>query len=169
VRDAIVIEAEPAEDERGFFARTFDREMFAERGMVTDYQQWSISYNRGRGTLRGLHYQTAPYSETKLVRCTRGVIYDVVVDLRAGSPTYRMWMAETLSAENRNLLYVPVGCAQGFLTLAEHAEVHYFISAPYHPECAAGVRWNDPAFGITWPEPVQTISTRDAGYPDFDA
>lgn len=163
-----VLEPDPIADERGFFARTFDRDDFIARGLPAEFVQWSTSYNRRAGTLRGLHYQRAPHAETKLVRCIAGSIFDVVVDLRPTSPTYRRWMAETLSAGNRHALYIPEGCAHGFLTLEEHAEVQYFISEPYRPESAAGVRWDDPALGIAWPKPVQVISGRDAGYPDLE-
>jgi dTDP-4-dehydrorhamnose 3,5-epimerase len=164
---AWVIEAEQLGDERGFFARTWDADEFAERGLNPRLAQCSISYNRARGTLRGLHYQAAPFEEAKLVRCTAGAIFDVVVDLRPESSSFKGWFGEELSAENRRALYVPEGCAHGFLTLADDSEVHYQISQFYAPESARGVRWDDPAFGITWPGEVVVINDRDRTYPDF--
>jgi dTDP-4-dehydrorhamnose 3,5-epimerase len=162
-----VIEPERHEDERGFFARTWDPQEFAERGLNPDLAQCSLSFNRARGTLRGLHYQAAPQEEAKLVRCTAGAIFDVAVDLRPGSATFRDWFGVELSAENRLALYVPEGCAHGFLTLADDSEVHYQISQAYVPEAGRGVRWNDPAFGIEWPGEVVVINERDGSYPDF--
>jgi dTDP-4-dehydrorhamnose 3,5-epimerase len=162
-----VIEAERIEDERGFFARTWDFEEFAEQGLNPKLAQCSISFNRIRGTLRGLHYQGVPYEEAKLVRCTAGAIFDVALDLRPGSATIGEWFGIELSAENRRALYVPEGCAHGFLTLDDGCEVHYQISQPYSPEAARGVRWDDPAFAITWPDEVVVINERDRSYPDF--
>lgn len=164
---AWVIEPERLEDERGFFARTWDVDAFAERGLDPRLAQCSISYNHARGTLRGLHYQVAPHEEAKLVRCTAGVIFDVAVDLRPASPTFREWLGIELSAANRLALYVPEGCAHGFLTLDDDSEVHYQISQPYIPEASRGVRWNDTGFGITWPDEVVVINERDRSYPDF--
>jgi dTDP-4-dehydrorhamnose 3,5-epimerase len=162
-----IIEPEPKSDERGMFARTWCRRDFAERGLAADWVQSSVSFNPLRGTLRGLHYQDMPHPETKLIRCTRGALYDVVVDLRPGSPTYGCHAAVELSAENRRELYVPGGLAHGFQTLSGDTEVLYFISEYYRPELARGVRWNDPAFGIRWPLAVAIISDRDNSYPDF--
>jgi dTDP-4-dehydrorhamnose 3,5-epimerase len=167
IRGAWLIEPERLEDERGFFARTWDPEEFAERGLNTDLAQCSISYNRARGTLRGLHYQAAPHEEAKLVRCTAGAIFDVAVDLRPNSSSFRGWFGVELSAENRLALYVTEGCAHGFLTLADDSEVHYQISQGYEPDAARGVRWNDPAFAIKWPGEVVVINERDRCYPDF--
>ena len=164
---AWVIEAERVEDERGFFARTWDAEQFAEHGLNPRLAQCSISYNRARGTLRGLHYQVAPNEEAKLVRCTAGAIFDVALDLRPESASFRRWFGVELSAENRRALYVPEGCAHGFLTLDDGCEVHYQISRSYTPEAAAGVRWNDPLFAIRWPGEVVVINARDRSYPDF--
>jgi dTDP-4-dehydrorhamnose 3,5-epimerase len=166
---AWVIEAERLEDQRGFFARTWDTNEFAERGLNPRLVQCSISFNRARGTLRGLHYQAAPHEEAKLVRCTAGAIFDVVVDLRPDSPTFRGWFGVELSAENRLALYVPETCAHGFLTLDDDCEVHYQISEFYAPEAARGVRWDDPAFAITWPAEVVVMNERDRSYPDFQA
>jgi dTDP-4-dehydrorhamnose 3,5-epimerase len=162
-----VIEPERLEDERGFFARTWDPDEFAERGLNPELAQCSISFNSVRGTLRGLHYQAAPHEEAKLVRCTAGSIFDVAVDLRPGSSMFRDWFGVELSAENRLALYVPEGCAHGFLTLADDSEVHYHISQAYVPEAGRGVRWNDPAFAIRWPGEVVVINERDGSYPDF--
>ncbi|HEX8723372.1 MAG TPA: dTDP-4-dehydrorhamnose 3,5-epimerase [Pyrinomonadaceae bacterium] len=165
---AFVVEPEPAADERGLFARTFCREEFAALGLDTRVAQCSTSYNRRRGTLRGLHYQAEPYPEAKLVRCTAGSVYDVLVDLRADSPAFRRWFAVELTASNRRALYVPAGLAHGFQTLEDDSEVFYQISEFYHPECARGVRWDDPAFGVRWPESdARVISGRDRAFPDF--
>ena len=131
--------------------------------------QCSISFNSRKGTLRGIHYQVPPHAEAKVVRCTRGAIYDVVVDLRPDSPTYRKWSAVVLTAEKRNMVYVPEGCAHGFLTLKDESEVFYQMSEFYNPESARGVRWDDPAFNIMWPEKVAVISERDRTYPDFES
>ena len=164
---AWVIEPQRHEDERGFFARTWDPDEFAGRGLNPELAQCSISFNRARGTLRGLHYQAAPHEEAKLVRCTAGAIFDVAVDLRPGSPTLRDWFGVELSAENRLALYIPEGCAHGFLTLADDSEVHYQISQAYVPDAGRGARWDDPAFAIRWPGEVVVINDRDASYPDF--
>jgi dTDP-4-dehydrorhamnose 3,5-epimerase len=162
-----VIEPERHEDERGFFARTWAPDEFAERGLNPELAQCSISFNRARGTLRGLHYQAPPHEEAKLVRCTAGSIFDVAVDLRPESSTFRDWFGVELSAENRLALYVPEGCAHGFLKLADYSEVHYQISHAYVPEAGRGLRWNDPAFAIQWPGQVVVINDRDRSYADF--
>ena len=162
------IELELKSDERGFFARSWCQKEFEDHGLNAKLAQCSVSFNQRKGTLRGLHYQDAPYGEAKLVRCTRGSVYDVVVDLRPQSPLFKKWVAVILTAERRNLLYVPEGCAHGFLTLEDATEVFYQISEFYHPELSRGVRWNDPAFQIVWPEPMQVISERDRTYPDFE-
>jgi len=161
------IQIEPKTDERGFFARTWCREEFEAHGLNERLAQCSISFNPRKGTLRGMHYQVAPYEETKLVRCTRGAIYDVVVDLRPQSSTFRNWIAVVLTSENCSMVYVPKGCAHGFLTLEDATEVFYQISETYNLESARGVRWNDPAFGIAWPEKITLISARDQNYPSF--
>lgn len=163
-----MIDLEPAEDNRGSFARTFDVEEFAARGLEARVAQCSVSFNVNAGTLRGMHYQMAPRGETKLVRCSRGAIYDVVIDLRPKSPTYCGWFGIELTQANGRLLYVPVGCAHGFQTLTDDTEVEYQISEPYSPEHARGVRWDDPAFGIDWPSTAErTMSERDRTYADF--
>jgi dTDP-4-dehydrorhamnose 3,5-epimerase len=168
VAGAFLIEPEPIADERGFFARTWCREEFQANGLNPTLAQGNISFNHHRGTLRGLHYQAAPHQEAKLVRCTRGAIWDVALDLRPGSPTYRAWSGAELTDANRAMLYVPEGCAHGFLTLTGAAEVTYQMSAPYAPDAARGVRWDDPAFGIEWPGEVLVINQRDASYPDME-
>ena len=161
------VELERLTDERGFFARSWCREEFARRGLNPNLEQCSVSVTTRKGTLRGMHFQSAPFAEAKLVRCTRGSVYDVAVDLRTTSPTFRQWIAVVLTAEKHNMLYVPENCAHGFLTLQDDVEVFYQISESYHPEASFGVRWNDPAFQITWPDKVEVISERDRKYPDF--
>ena len=165
---AFVIEPERIEDERGFFARTWSQKEFTERGLDSRVVECSTSFNRAAGTLRGMHYQAAPHAEVKLVRCTAGAVYDCVVDLRESSPSFKGWFAAELTAENGLALYVPEGFAHGFLTLEEGSEVLYQMSAPYVPASARGVRWDDPAFGIDWPGPVQVINDRDRSFADFD-
>jgi dTDP-4-dehydrorhamnose 3,5-epimerase len=168
VAGALVIEPERHEDDRGFFARTWDSSVFAQRGLNPAFVQSSVSYNRTRGTLRGLHYQAAPFEEAKLVRCTAGAVFDVAVDLRPSSETFRQWFGIELSAENRLALYVPEGCAHGFLTLEDDSEVLYQISEFWVPEAGRGLRWNDPAFRIEWPREVVLIHERDRTYADFE-
>jgi dTDP-4-dehydrorhamnose 3,5-epimerase len=167
VSGAWVVKPEAARDERGFFARTWDSDAFAERGLASRIDQCSISRNYTAGTLRGLHHQVAPHEEAKLVRCTAGAIFDVVLDLRYQSATFRRWVGVDLSRENGYALYIPEGCAHGFLTLEDDSEVHYQISGRYAPHAARGVRWDDPAFGIRWPRRVNVINERDSSYPDF--
>jgi dTDP-4-dehydrorhamnose 3,5-epimerase len=164
---AYIIEIELMEDERGFFARSFCSEEFKKHGLNPRIAQCNISYNKKKGTLRGMHYQVAPYEEAKLVRCTKGAIYDVIIDLRPDLPTFKQWIAVELTQENRRLLYVPEGFAHGFQTLEDRTEVFYQISEFHHPEWARGVRWNDPTFGIFWPVNVEIISVGDQQYPDF--
>jgi dTDP-4-dehydrorhamnose 3,5-epimerase len=155
-------------DERGFFARTWCQKEFEAQGLNPRLLQCSLSFSSRKGTLRGMHYQAPPYAEAKLVRCTRGTIYDVVVDLRPESRTFKQWIAIILTAEKRNLAYVPEGCAHGFLTLEHGTEVFYQMSEFYNAESARGVRWNDPAFRIEWPAKAEVMSTRDRTYPDFE-
>lgn len=169
LKGAFIIEPERIEDERGFFARTFCRREFEARGLNPDLVQCSISFNHQRATLRGMHYQSAPHGEAKLVRCTRGAIYDVIIDLRPQSPTFRRWVAVDISAENHLMVYVPEGFAHGFQTLQDETEVSYHISEFYSPERARGVRWNDPAFAIGWPIADPVISVRDQTHPEFIA
>lgn len=165
---AYLIEPELISDSRGFFARTFCINEFKDKGLNSNIVQCNISYNKLRGTLRGMHFQKAPYPETKLVRCTKGSIYDVIIDLRSDSKTYSRWFGVELSAENRKALYIPEGFAHGFTTLEDSSEVLYQMSELFHSECADGVRWNDPAFAITWPETIRVIAERDQSYPDFN-
>ena len=164
---AFVIEMERRDDERGFFARSWCQHEFEERGLNPRLVQCNVSFNKKRGTLRGMHYQAKPYEEAKVVRCTRGAVYDVVIDLRVGSPTYLRWEAVELNEDNRLMLYVPEGFAHGFQTLGDCTEVFYQMSEAYMPEYARGVRWDDPAFRIRWPEGERIISARDRGYVDF--
>lgn len=164
---AFVVNPDRMEDERGFFARTYSHDEFVARGLVSDFVQSSISFNQRKGTLRGLHFQKKPYEEAKLVRCTMGAIFDVIVDLRPGSSTLTGWFGVELNPENRKALYVPQGFAHGFITLADDSEVLYQISKNYRPDSAGGVRWNDTAFSIKWPAEVTVISDRDGSYPDF--
>ena len=164
---AFIIDIERLPDERGFFARTFCRDEFAAQGLRTEFVQCNTSFNQRRGTLRGMHFQSEPHAEAKLVRCTRGAIHDVIVDLRPESPTYCRWVAVELTADNERMLYVPEGVAHGFQTLADASEVFYQMATMFRPESAAGVRWNDPAFDIRWPLADPIVSARDAGYSDF--
>jgi len=162
------ISVEPHYDERGFFARYWCQEEFEKVGLNTRIAQCSVSFNALKGTLRGIHYQTAPFLETKMVRCTKGAIYDVVVDLRPNSPSFKEWIAVVLTSANRHMVYVPEGCGHGLMTLEDQTEVSYQISEFYNPESARGVRWDDPAFQISWPEAVEVISERDRKYPNFE-
>jgi dTDP-4-dehydrorhamnose 3,5-epimerase len=164
-----VIRPERHEDERGWFARTWDRDAFESNGLNPRLVQCSISFSAASGTLRGLHYQAAPFEESKLVRCTSGAIYDVALDLRPDSPTFKGWVAAELTAVNRTALCVPEGCAHGFLTLETATEVHYQMTECYVPGAGRGVRWDDPAFGIEWPSAVSVIGERDRTYPDFES
>jgi dTDP-4-dehydrorhamnose 3,5-epimerase len=166
---AWLIELEELADERGWFARTFDSEEFRARGLNPEVVQCNASFNARRDTLRGMHYQAEPHGESKLVRCVRGAIFDVAVDLRRASPTYRRWHGLELSDENRREYYIPAGLAHGFQTLTDGCEVTYQMGHRYVPEASRGVRWDDPAFGIAWP-PIREeriISERDCSYPDF--
>jgi len=170
VHGAYLIDAEPRTDERGFFARLWCRDEFAARGLSAEFVQCNDSFSARRGTLRGLHYQAAPHAEVKLVRCVRGRVFDVLVDLRRDSPTYTQWFGTELTAENRRMLYVPEGCAHGYLTLEDDSEVVYPVSQPYTPDAERGVRWNDPRFAIAWP-PVDTLtlSPKDQQWPDYQS
>jgi dTDP-4-dehydrorhamnose 3,5-epimerase len=167
LKGAFVIHPERRDDDRGFFARTFCRREFEAHGLNSQVAQCNISFNARKAVLRGMHFQIAPFEEAKLVRCTAGSIYDVIIDLRASSPTYRQYFAVELSAGSRKMLYVPEGFAHGFQTLEDHTEVFYQMSQFYSPECAQGVRWDDPAFGIKWPAGERTIHERDRTYPNF--
>ncbi|MDT4969336.1 MAG: dTDP-4-dehydrorhamnose 3,5-epimerase [Acidobacteriota bacterium] len=168
LKGAFIIEPIRLEDERGFFARTWSQREWEAQDLNPRLVECNISFNRKKGTLRGLHYQAAPDAQAKLVRCTLGSVYDVIVDLRPDSATFKKWFAAELTAENRRMLYVPEGLAHGFQTLEDDSEVFYQMSAYYAPESAAGIRWNDPAFGVEWPLPVEVIAPRDASYKDID-
>jgi dTDP-4-dehydrorhamnose 3,5-epimerase len=161
------IHLEPHGDRRGFFARSWCQREFQDHGLNPVTVQCNVSFNEKKGTLRGLHYQAAPHPEAKLVRCTQGSLYDVVVDLRPQSLTYKQWLGVTLSSGNRNMLYIPEGLAHGFLTLEDKTEIFYQMSEFYYPELSRGVRWDDPAFQIVWPGKVEVISDRDRNYPDL--
>lgn len=164
---AWVLEPERFADDRGFFARTWCRRDFTERGLDPEIAQCSLSWNQRRGTLRGLHFQAEPHAEVKLVRVSRGAVWDVIVDLRPGSPTLGKHFARVLSAENGHQLYIPKGMAHGFQTLTDDTEVSYQISEFYAPDAARGYRWDDPSFAIPWPEPVTVISEKDRNLPHF--
>ncbi len=167
LKGAYIIEPERREDPRGFFARTWCEKEAVAHGINPKVIQCNISFNQRKGTLRGMHYQRAPFEEAKLVRCTMGAIYDAIIDLRPDSPTFKRHITMVLSAENRRMLYIPEGFAHGFQTLRDNTEVSYQMSQFYVPECAAGVRWDDPAFGIEWPDDDRVIADRDRNYPDF--
>jgi dTDP-4-dehydrorhamnose 3,5-epimerase len=165
---AWVIDLEPRADERGFFARAYCEREFKEHGLPTHFPQCNLSRNKKAGTLRGMHYNAAPDSEAKLIRCATGAFYDVIVDLRAGSPTRLQWIGVELSAENGRALFVPTGFAHGFITLADDTDVFYMMGEFYKPNAARGLRWNDPRLGIRWPREPSTVAERDATYPDYD-
>ncbi len=167
LKGAYVIEIEKLKDHRGFFARAWCQKEFEEYNLVSRTKQANVSYNKSRGTLRGMHYQLTPYEETKLVRCTRGAIYDVIIDLRPDSSTYTQWFGVELTAENYKMLYVPENFGHGFQTLKDDTEVTYQVSQFYTPGSERGIRWDDPAFGIDWPLAVQVISDKDKNWPDY--
>ncbi len=164
---AFVVELEPIHDERGFFARAWCEREFAEHDLKARWVQSNISFNKTAGTLRGLHYQAPPHAEAKLVRCTRGSVYDVIVDLRRGSRTFKQHWAVKLTLENRRMLYIPEHFAHGFLTLRDETEVFYQMSDAYEPSCTRGIRWNDPGLRISWPGEIRVISEKDRNYADF--
>lgn len=165
IKGVFIIEPQKIEDERGFFARTWCQEEFEKHGLNPKLVQCNISFNKKAGTLRGMHYQIASHAEAKLVRCTMGAIYDVALDLRLDSATFKQWVSVELSADNRRALYIPEGLAHGFQTLVDDSEVFYQMSEFYHSEYARGVRWDDPECGIKWLLPMQIISERDRSYP----
>jgi dTDP-4-dehydrorhamnose 3,5-epimerase len=170
LRGAYVIDVEPHEDSRGFFARVWCRREFEDQGLVAELAQCSIAYNRRKGTLRGMHYQKAPHEEVKLVRCTKGAVYDVIIDLRPASESFRQWVGVELSEANHRTLYVPQGFAHGYITLKDDSELFYQMSEYYVPGAGAGVRWNDPAFNIEWPDVGDIlIAERDQGWPLMEA
>lgn len=167
LKGAYIIDLERREDERGFFARSWCADEFTKHGLNPSLVQCNISFNLKKGTLRGMHYQAEPYPEAKVVRCTMGAIYDVIIDLRPDSPTFKKWINVELSADNRRAVYIPEGFAHGFQTLADDTEVFYQMYEFFHPECARGVRWDDPAFGVEWPDDRRIVSQRDQEYPGF--
>lgn len=163
----LVVEPERHQDERGHFARIWCRDEFRDRGLDAGVSQINTAFSRRAGTLRGMHYQLAPHAENKFVRCTRGALYDVALDLRPESPTFKAWFGVELTAEDGRMLWIPEGCAHGYQTLSDATELLYLTSRAYEPEQARGVRYDDPAFGITWPLEVRVISDADRGWPDF--
>jgi len=167
LKGAYIIEIEELKDHRGFFARSWCQNEFKDHGLTTRIAQANVSYNKKMGTLRGMHYQLSPYEETKLVRCTRGGIYDVIIDLRPASTTYTQWIGVKLTAENYKMFYVPENFAHGFITLEDDTEVTYQVSQFYTPGSERGIRWDDPAFSIDWPIDVQVISDKDKSWPDY--
>lgn len=168
LKGAYIIEIEKLKDDRGFFARSWCQEEFEGQGLTSSVVQANVSFNNLKGTLRGMHYQISPYEETKLVRCTRGAIYDVIIDLRSDSSTYKKWFGLELSADNYKMLFVPEKFGHGFQALADNTEVSYQVSQFYTPGAEKGIRWDDPAFGIEWPFPVTVISQKDRNWPSFN-
>jgi dTDP-4-dehydrorhamnose 3,5-epimerase len=164
IKGVYFIELEPLTDERGFFARSFCKEEFRKHGLDIDIVQCNISYNKKKGTLRGMHYQLPPYEDAKILSCTKGLIYDVAVDMRRDSPTYCQWVASELSEENFKMMYIPNGCAHGFQTLEDETIVYYQMTGFYHPECASGVRWDDPKIRIEWPITEKILSKKDSHF-----
>lgn len=167
LKGAYIIELKKHEDSRGFFARGWDEAVLEKHGLVGRATQQNIAFSRIKGTIRGLHYQIAPYQETKLVRCTRGSIFDVIVDLRPDSPTFKQWLGVRLSMDDYRVLFVPKDFAHGFQSLEDNSEIMYLVSAPYTPAAEAGIRYNDSAIGVDWPLPVSMISEKDTSWPDF--
>ena len=164
---AWIMDVEPIHDQRGFFAMTWLPEELRERGMDPALAQCNLAFNHKRGTLRGMHFQSDPHAQVKIVRATRGALLDVIVDLRPDSAAFRQWDAVELTADNRRMLYIPTGIAHGYLTLTDGTEVYYHASTPWAPQSERGVRWNDPAFGIEWPFQPEVISEKDATWLDF--
>jgi dTDP-4-dehydrorhamnose 3,5-epimerase len=167
LKGAFIIELEKREDDRGFFARTYCRKEFETHGLNPNFVQANMSYNKSKGTLRGMHYQESPHEEAKLIRCTRGAIYDVIIDLRDDSPTYKKWIGVELTSENYKMLYVPEKFAHGFVTLEDNVEVAYQVSQFYAPGSENGIRYDDPSIGIIWPIEIRVISDKDNSWPDF--
>ena len=167
LKGAHVIDIDKLKDHRGFFARAWCQKEFEEHNLISRVRQANVSYNKTKGTLRGMHYQVSPYEETKLVRCTKGAIYDVIIDLRQASPTYSQWTSVELTAENYRMLYVPENFAHGFITLEDDTEVMYQVSQFYTPDSERGIRWDDTAFSIDWPIEIQVISHKDKNWPDY--
>lgn len=168
LKGAFIVELEKFEDERGFFALSWSEEAFGARGLDSSLVECNVSFNKKKGTLRGMHYQASPHGQAKLVRCTRGAIYDVIIDLRTASPTFKNWASVELTANNHRALYVPTDFAHGFQALEDDSEILYQMSSPYVPGSGRGIRWNDPAFGVEWPLEVAVINGRDSSYDDFN-
>jgi dTDP-4-dehydrorhamnose 3,5-epimerase len=168
LKGAFVVEIDKLADDRGFFGRSWCRKEFEAQGLTARMLQANVSFNRKKGTLRGMHYQIAPYQESKLIRCTRGAIYDVIIDLRPESPTYKQWAGVELTANNFTLFFVPEDFAHGFITLMDNTEITYQVSQFYSPGSEKGIRYNDPRFNIQWPLEVSVISDKDSNWPDFD-
>jgi dTDP-4-dehydrorhamnose 3,5-epimerase len=169
LKGAYIIELEKREDHRGFFARGWDENIFIQHGLIGDVTQQNIAFSKKEGTIRGLHYQKAPHQETKVVRCTRGTIFDVIVDLRPNSATFKQWLGVKLAADDYRVLYVPKDFAQGFQSLEDNSEIMYLVSEVYTPSAEAGIRYNDPSIGIEWPLPVSMITEKDTNWPDFSS
>jgi dTDP-4-dehydrorhamnose 3,5-epimerase len=167
LKGAFIIDVKRLEDERGFFGRAWCKREFEEHGLKANAAQANVSYNKVKGTIRGMHYQVAPFAETKTIRCTSGAIYDVIVDIRPESPTYKQWIGVELTEESFRMLYVPEGFAHGFITLKDHTSVHYVVTEFYTPGAEAGIRHDDPAFNIVWPIKPEVISAKDLVHPDF--
>lgn len=165
---AYIIDVEKREDERGFFARTFCANEFAEAGLEDKFVQANMSFNYKKGTLRGMHFQKAPYQEDKLVRCTKGALFDVIIDLRKDSPTFKQWIGVELTEENRRALFVPKGFAHGYITLEDNTEINYMVTQFYTPAADSGVRFDDPVFGIEWPVEITSVSEKDKNHPNFE-
>lgn len=169
LKGAYIVELEKREDNRGFFARGWDGNLLQQQGLIGRVVQQNIAFSKTKGTIRGLHYQKVPYQETKFVRCTRGSVFDVIVDLRPDSPTFKQWLGVKLAMDNYRVLYVPKDFAQGFQSLEDNSEIMYLVSEVYTPAAEAGVRYNDPSIGIKWPLPVSMISEKDTNWPDYSA
>jgi len=167
LKGAFIIDVKRLEDERGFFGRAWCKREFEEHGLNSGAVQANVSYNKVKGTLRGMHYQAAPFAETKVVRCTSGALYDVIIDIRPESPTYKQWIGVELTEESMRMLYVPEGFAHGFITLKDHTAVHYVLTQYFEPGHAGAIRYNDPAFNIDWPGAPVVISEKDKVIPDF--
>jgi len=167
LKGSYIVELEKRVDHRGFFARSWDGAVLEQHGLLGKVVQQNVAFSKIKGTIRGLHFQKAPYQETKLVRCTRGTVYDVIVDLRPDSPTYKQWLGVKMTVDDYKLLYVPNDFAQGFQSLEDNSEIQYLVSEVYTPAAEAGIRYNDPNIGVEWPLPVSMITEKDANWPDF--
>jgi dTDP-4-dehydrorhamnose 3,5-epimerase len=169
LKGAFILEVKQLEDERGFFGRTWCKKEMEDHGLNGNVVQANMSYNKKKGTVRGMHFQNPPYAETKLIRCTKGAIYDVIIDLRKDSPTYKQWIGVELTEQNHKMLYVPENFAHGFITLEDNTEVAYQVTQYYTPGAEGGIRWDDPSFTIQWPVPVELVSDKDQNHPDYIA